>query len=200
MGHNGDVVVRYTTGPSDDITSWKRRNFSPPGDKFDSSKFEFEVSRLEPDSLYRIMIKLVVSDIKAELMSEIQKIKLPEDPKLPVSIEAVNSTTFRFAFTAPKYYENFEARVQIRYTVNDDDDDDDDYDSDEDDNDGWVSEIRFPPTNKLTSSKLEFEIYDLVPDTSYKVEVKLILADFLTGPKSKTLTVKLPEEEDFELH
>ncbi|KAL7728899.1 hypothetical protein ACLKA6_004238 [Drosophila palustris] len=81
----GRVEFRYTNGSSDDVSTWKAQIFAPPGDLYATSKLEFEMSDLEPNSLYRIRIKLLPRDIAMQLTSEILTVKLPAEPQLKLS-------------------------------------------------------------------------------------------------------------------
>lgn len=103
-------------------------------------------------------------------------------------LEAVDPHTIRIAFTVPQIYVNLKGRVELRYT-----------NETSGDVSTWKVQIFAPPNDLVATSKLEFEMSDLVPNLLYKIRIKLLLHGNTAEPTSDILTVKLPAEPQLKL-
>lgn len=56
----------------------------------------------------------------------------------------------------------------------------------------WEQQIHAPPSDLIATPRLEFVLGGLLPDTTYKLRIALLMRDIHNSPVSSVISVRTP--------
>lgn len=76
-----------------DPLTWKTQTFAPPTDLIDTDSLEFELSGLEPSTLYRLMIVVRILDVTNTHASKVYEVLTVTSVETNLRVAEVNATS-----------------------------------------------------------------------------------------------------------
>lgn len=181
VGLHGRVELRYTSDEqNNEPATWEQQVLAPPGDLIATPQLEFELGGLQPDTVYKIKVTVVLRDLGTTPSSQVLQVRtLPrstpattQPPQIPVDAELtlaeVNATWARLTWRKATPFEiNFIDGVQLRYK----------------EIDGKV----YAATPLIHRAVTSYTLEGLRPDTQYEVGIYFIP---FTGQTTELLSEK----------
>ncbi|XP_034249590.1 putative epidermal cell surface receptor isoform X2 [Thrips palmi] len=168
VGLHGRVELRYTSDiHNDEPATWEQQVLAPPRDLIATPQLEFELGGLQPDTVYKIKITVILKDLHNTPSSQVLQVRtLPrstptttQPPQIRVDAELavaeVNATWARLSWRKAKPLEiNYIDGVQLRYK----------------EIDGKV----YAATPLIHRAVTSYTLEGLRPDTQYEVGIYFI--------------------------
>ncbi|XP_055922778.1 putative epidermal cell surface receptor isoform X2 [Eupeodes corollae] len=170
---HGRVELRYTNSSNNDTSTWESQVFAPPEDLIATSQLEFDLPNLEPNSMYKVIIKLILKDLNSQPSSQIYIVHTPPDrtitPPPPISdyrpdfeytlnnfedpelkISSVNSTWLQMSWNKLSNEElEYIDGLQLKYKE--------------------LTEMVYDSTPPIHRTLSSYKIENLKPDTGYEI-------------------------------